>query len=129
MEDGVELRHQIPADISCYGDDDLLYRVLLNLVTNGVEALPDRHGRVDVYARNTPDGGWEVQVQDQGEGIAPEDLQRLFTPFFSRKEAGIGLGLCLSRRIVEQHGGRLELTSKPGQGATASLWIPAREQR
>ena len=70
--------------------------------------------------------GWvEIRVQDTGVGIAPDDLPRVFEPYFTTKEVGIGLGLALTKQILEQHGGRIELTSRPGEGTVARIQLPA----
>jgi signal transduction histidine kinase len=72
-----------------------------------------------------------IQVVDNGEGIAPEDVSRLFTPFFradrsrARATGGVGLGLALSRRIVEAHGGTLVADSAPGRGTTMTITLPS----
>jgi signal transduction histidine kinase len=80
------------------------------------------HRPIDVSTGN----GWvEIRVQDTGVGIAPDDLPRVFEPYFTTKEVGIGLGLALTKQILEQHGGRIELTSRPGEGTVARIQLPA----
>jgi len=76
---------------------------------------------------NPPSGnGWvEIRFQDTGVGIAPEHLPRVFEPYFTTKEVGIGLGLALTKQILEQHGARIELTSEVGKGAVARIQLPA----
>jgi signal transduction histidine kinase len=69
-----------------------------------------------------------VVVSDDGPGITPEDLPRIFTPFFTTKDRGTGLGLATVQRIVDAHGGSIEVESSPGRGATFSLWLPASPQ-
>jgi signal transduction histidine kinase len=70
--------------------------------------------------------GWvEVEIRDTGIGIAPEDLPRAFEPYFTTKEVGIGLGLALTKKILEEHGGRIDLSSEPGKGTAARLRLPA----
>lgn len=69
----------------------------------------------------------ELSVTDSGEGIAPADLERIFEPFVTTKAQGIGLGLAISRSIVEAHGGRLWASSCPGEGATLRCELPVRE--
>jgi signal transduction histidine kinase len=69
----------------------------------------------------------EVAVTDAGTGIAPEDLERVFEPFFTSKVGGTGLGLAISREIVVEHGGTLVCESAPGNGATFRLTLPAAE--
>ena len=106
-----------------WADRDQAVQVLLNLVRNALEAMP-QGGTLRVSAR-AERGGVSLSVADTGPGIAPEDLPRLFEPYFTRKEGGTGLGLAIAQRIAEEHGGRLEVASAPGQGATFTLWLPA----
>ncbi|MFH1467973.1 MAG: ATP-binding protein [Pseudomonadota bacterium] len=117
---------ELPPDLTAHADPELLRRVLVNLLSNAAEALPPGGGRVWIRGRRAPDGATELEILDEGAGVAPEDLPHVFQPFFSRKEAGIGMGLPLSRRIVEQHGGTLELGPRPGGGAWVRLVLPAR---
>lgn len=77
------------------------------------------------FDASTKNGWVEIRFQDTGVGIAPEDLPRVFEPYFTTKEVGIGLGLALTRQILEQHGGTIELTSQPGQGTLARVRLPA----
>jgi signal transduction histidine kinase len=81
-------------------------------------------GRLTVSARRAPEGV-AFAVADTGAGIPPEDLARIFEPYFTTKEGGTGLGLAIARRIAEEHGGRLEVASAPGRGATFTLTLPA----
>jgi signal transduction histidine kinase len=104
-------------------DRDQIVQLLLNLVRNGLDALP-RGGTLAVSARRVPEGV-AFAVSDTGAGIAPEDLARVFEPYFTTKEGGTGLGLAIAQRIAEEHGGRLEAASEPGRGATFTLTLPA----
>ena len=104
-------------------DRDQLLQVLHNLVRNGLEAIGGR-GTVRVSARREGDGV-AIAVSDDGPGIHREDLSRVFEPYFTTKEAGTGLGLAVAQRIVEEHGGRIEVTSSPGHGATFTVRLPA----
>ncbi len=125
---GVEVVQVIPDGFALWGDEGLLRRVLVNLLSNAAEALGGEGGTVHVRAASRGDGGARVRVEDDGPGIDAEDLAQVFTPFFSRKEAGTGLGLCLSRRFAELHGGTLALHSEPGEGTAAVLELPPREE-
>ena len=104
-------------------DRDQLLQVLWNLVKNAEEAMPGG-GKLRLAARRDGDGV-RIEVSDTGRGIAPEDLPRVLEPYFTTKATGTGLGLAIADRIVREHGGRLEVSSPPGSGATFSLWLPA----
>ncbi len=104
-------------------DRDQVLQVLLNLVRNALDALGSRGGTLRVTAARAP-GGVAFTVRDDGAGIAPEDLARVFEPYFTTKEGGTGLGLAIARRIAEEHGGTLEAESTPGAGAAFTLVLP-----
>lgn len=116
------------------GNEEQLTQVFLNLVRNGVEAMP-KGGRLTVTTR-VPDpfmairrGGErtrmiQVRVADDGVGIPPEAAASLFTPFFTTKDHGTGLGLALSHQIVTEHGGAIRVESEPGRGSTFSVTLP-----
>jgi signal transduction histidine kinase len=97
--------------------------VLVNLFLNALDAMP-RGGRLQVTLAAVPEGGYRLDVADSGSGIAPEIADRLFTPFASTKATGTGLGLVISRRIVEEHGGALTATNRPAGGACFSITLP-----
>jgi signal transduction histidine kinase len=111
-------------------DERKVRQVVLNLLSNAVKFTPDG-GRVTLSGKRV-EGGFEVSVADTGIGIAPEDQAAVFEEFrqvgsdTARKNEGTGLGLALARRFVELHGGRLRLSSVPGQGSTFSFTLPAR---
>jgi signal transduction histidine kinase len=104
-------------------DPDQIQQVLHNLIRNGIEAVGGR-GTIRIAAERPAGGGMSVTVSDDGPGIRPEDLARIFEPYFTTKAAGTGLGLAIAERIVKEHGGRLEARSEPGHGATFTLWLP-----
>jgi signal transduction histidine kinase len=111
-----------------------LNQVLTNLLQNAIEAAPDVGGRVRV--RGTSDADWLIlSVKDNGPGIDPDMRARLFTPFFTTKGPGrgVGLGLTITRRVVQALRGSIEVASHPGEGAEFVVRLPrspvAREQR
>jgi signal transduction histidine kinase len=112
-------------------DAGQMMQALLNVIVNALDAcLEGRSGRERrVEVRLAPPAEGErfcrVTVLDTGPGIAPEDRPHVFEPFFSRKRGGTGLGLAITRRIVEGHGGRLEVEEAPGGGAAFALHVPA----
>jgi PAS domain S-box-containing protein len=104
---------------------DALRQVFLNLVLNAIDAMPEG-GQLRVStARSESPAGVRVVVADSGAGIAPEVLPHLFDAFYSTKPQGIGLGLFVSQNLVQQHGGRIEVESRPGEGTRFSVWLPA----
>lgn len=116
------LRPDDPVELD--GDQDQLQQLLLNLVLNSLDAMPDG-GAVEVELRTPRDGYVELFVRDTGPGIAPHVLSKVFETFVSSKETGIGLGLPVSRRIAEDHGGSLTAYNLPDGGACFALRLPA----
>jgi signal transduction histidine kinase len=121
----VELRAESgPALPEVQMDTAKMRQVLVNLIQNAAEAMPESGGWVAVRASRLDPESIVVTVEDDGPGIPTEHLSRLFEPFFTTKFAGTGLGLAISKAIVEQHGGRIEVSSEPGRGATFLLFLP-----
>lgn len=127
LEDGVHLIVSMPDEARVVlADPHKVKQVLLNLVKNGVEALAGP-GRVVVSARlEAADGEPQVTVEvaDTGRGIAPERLARIFEPFSSDKDGGTGLGLAIVSRILQLHGTRLDVRSRPGEGTAMAFSLP-----
>jgi nitrogen fixation/metabolism regulation signal transduction histidine kinase len=105
-------------------DRDQILQVLINLVRNGEEAMAAAGGTLRVAARLDA-GDVLLEVSDTGPGIPAEDLPRVLEPYFTTKAGGTGLGLAIAERIVRENGGRLEVRSTPGAGATFAVRIPA----
>ena len=129
--EGVELALTTePEEITITADERRVRQVVFNLVSNAVKFTPS-DGRVDISAR-TEDGHVEVAVADTGPGIAAEDRKRIFEEFEQtdegRKAEGTGLGLPLSRKLVELHGGRLWVESEPGRGSTFRFTLPLEQE-
>lgn len=102
-------------------DAEQVTQVFVNIVLNAIQVSP-RGGRVAITAA-VPDGALAVDVRDEGPGIPPEHLPKIFEPFFSTKKRGTGLGLAISNRIVQSHGGRIEVV-QPDRGTIIRLWLP-----
>ena len=104
-------------------------QVFLNLVTNAVQAMDNGQGTLKLSTRAE---GEEVAVTvaDNGKGMSQDVMKKIFDPFFTTKEVGkgTGLGLSISFKIVEQHGGRISVDSKPGAGTTFTVWLPLKPQ-
>ncbi len=107
------------------GNPHDLQQVFLNLLLNAIQAMP-RGGMLRVSAGAGSDGGLRIDVSDEGSGIAPETLGEIFDPFFTTKEPGegTGLGLSVSRSIVEKHGGSVSVVSEVGKGTTFTVHLP-----
>ncbi len=105
-------------------DPDLMERVLGNLLDNAIRAVEAGKGRVHLSARRG-EGSLVISCRDNGPGVLPEERERIFEPFFTRSPKGLGLGLPLARKIVEEHGGTLTLDSAPGKGAQFTLVLPS----
>jgi signal transduction histidine kinase len=109
-------------------DPGQMRQVLVNLITNAVDAV-DKGGRIEVRAAPLPDdSGIVLAVTDNGPGIAPEDHDRVFDPFYTTKFTGTGLGLSVVRSLIEKHGGHVNLTSEPGKGATFFVVLPEQHE-
>ncbi|TSA11270.1 MAG: two-component sensor histidine kinase, partial [Betaproteobacteria bacterium] len=100
-------------------------QVFLNLITNAAQAFGPADGEITLTTRED-NGGVAVEVADNGKGIAPDVLPKIFDPFFTTKEIGkgTGLGLSISFKIIEQHGGRIQVASEPGKGTRFTVWLP-----
>jgi signal transduction histidine kinase len=97
-------------------------RALLNLVANAAHAM-DGDGEVSIRIEQV-DGWCRVLLRDTGSGMSPDVLDKIFEPFFTTRHRGTGLGLPIGKRTVEQHGGRLRITSTAGEGTTAIVELP-----
>ncbi len=103
-------------------DPEQIKQVLLNLVINAVQAMP-QGGEILLRAATEQDA-LRLEVRDNGPGISPENLERIFNPFFTTREEGTGLGLSIADRIVSQHDGRIEARRNPERGMTFSVRLP-----
>jgi signal transduction histidine kinase len=127
-DQGVALRVEAePGLPRVTADPELLKTCFLNLMINAVDAMPEGGLlTVGIRARNAGAGSPEVEVRvsDTGHGMTPEAITSAFEPYFSTKDAGLGLGLALTRKIVSDHGGVIELESVPSRGTTARIRLP-----
>ena len=103
-------------------DREYLRQTLLNLILNGLQAMP-KGGTLTLKA-NTSNGNFLVSVTDTGIGIAPENRRRIFEPYFTTKAKGSGLGLAIARRIIEAHGGKITVSGEAGHGCCFHICLP-----
>jgi len=104
-------------------DPDMIRRAVVNLVGNAIDAMP-KGGDLCVSAGPRKEGGYSLTVEDTGSGIAEENLDKIFEPYFTTKPSGLGLGLILTRKIVEAHGGEIVVDSQPGKGTRIHVLLP-----
>ncbi|MFW6107373.1 MAG: sensor histidine kinase [bacterium] len=120
----VSLEVDAPRDVpSVCGHLRLLRQALLNVVENAVEAAAEGKRLVSLSAHATSQRV-VIEVADTGTGLSEEETERVFEPFYTTKKQGSGLGLAFVRKVVEDHGGRAEVKSRPGQGTTVALRLP-----
>jgi PAS domain S-box-containing protein len=101
-----------------------LQQVLMNLMLNGIEAMKDESGELSVTSKRTENGELLISVGDSGLGLPGEEPERIFEAFFTTKPQGTGMGLSISRRIIESHGGRLWASPNTGRGASFQFTLP-----
>jgi signal transduction histidine kinase len=129
-------KHTPPFDVSIYKnyspdiapfalDRQLMERVLYNLLVNAAQASPPE-GSITVKTRQSGDTV-EIDVIDRGSGIAPKDRESIFNPFFTTKSSGVGLGLAIVSKIVDEHGGQITVESEPGAGSVFRVFLPIRK--
>ena len=125
---GVDLKTTFGRDLpQVLGDRVQLQQLVLNLVCNACDAMQGQAERrvLGIATSLTPEGKVQVAVSDSGPGIAPDRLERIFEPFYTTKESGLGMGLPICRRIAAAHGGVLAVQSRPGEGASFRVTLPA----
>jgi signal transduction histidine kinase len=96
----------------------------MNLMLNGIEAMRETGGELTITSKSTEDGQLLVSVNDSGIGLPGEEPDRIFQAFFTTKPQGTGMGLSISRRIIESHGGRLWASPNTGRGAIFQFTLP-----
>jgi hypothetical protein len=117
----VNIKQDDAGDSKLQGDAELIKTCFSNLMINAIQAMP---GGGDLNISLRPDNGFlEIKFADTGVGIMPEDLAQIFEPYYSTKETGIGLGLPLTKKIIEEHGGKIDVESGPGRGTTFTVTL------
>jgi signal transduction histidine kinase len=105
-------------------DQEQIYQVLLNMIINAIQAMPEG-GKILLQTRHDPgEKAVEVTVADNGMGMAPDKIKQIFTPFFTDKNRGSGLGLAIAKNIIDKHNGRIEVSSREGEGSRFRIILP-----
>jgi len=122
-----QLQVSVPTDLpNVQGDETQITQALINIVINAFQAMSTGGiCRIIVQERERQERRWvEIAVHDSGQGIAPQSLVHIFDPFYTTKETGTGLGLAVAHRILQNHGGRIDVTPLPGEGTSVALSLP-----
>ncbi|MGH1363039.1 MAG: two-component system sensor histidine kinase NtrB [Calditrichia bacterium] len=140
-KNAIHWQENIEAGLQIYADGGQMEQILLNLLLNAIDAMPDG-GALAIEARRLTlerrqwKGGVtrsgkqpiiRIEISDSGSGIAPEHLEKIFNPFFTTRPEGTGLGLSICNRLVEEHEGTLEVSSREGEGTRFTISLPARQ--
>jgi hypothetical protein len=128
-EQQVEIVTELAPDLPpMEADQELLRNCLVNFITNAAQAMPEG-GRITLGATVDREGGvFLLTFADQGKGIPAEELAKIFQPYFTTREAGIGLGLAITERIIKEHGGEISVASASGKGTTFTVALPIKKQ-
>jgi PAS domain S-box-containing protein len=126
---GIRVDRRFPDEpVFCEGDDNQIQQLIVNLILNSIQAISGK-GTIDIRVAKARDNGTErvwLEISDTGIGIPEKDLPKIFDPFYTaRKNKGFGLGLSISKRIVEKHNGSIRVKSEVGQGTTIFVDLPA----
>ena len=109
-------------DTFVFCDPEQIKQVFLNILLNGLSAVGEE-GKIDIFF-TIEKGRCGISFKDTGNGIAPEDIDKIFQPFYSKTPGGSGLGLSVAHRIIEQHNGEITVNSHKGEGSTFTVWLP-----
>jgi two-component system sensor histidine kinase HydH len=104
-------------------DQNQFYRALLNILVNSMQAM-EENGKIQISTVAAADGGVELRISDTGKGMAPEKIKEIFKPFYTDKHKGTGLGLAITKNIIDNHGGRIFVSSVEGEGTTFTISLP-----
>jgi signal transduction histidine kinase len=122
--DNIDIKCYLPADLPPVAlNADMFKQALLNLFLNAQQAMP-RGGELTVQAARD-DGGVRLDLIDTGKGMPPEVIAKAFRPFYSTRSGGTGLGLPTTRKIIEAHGGTIDVQSEVGRGTKFTVRLPA----
>ena len=108
-------------------DKDMIKRVFLNLATNGVQAMEEKGGFLKVSTKETKNF-IEVSFKDTGIGMPEKVMEKLFTPFFTTRAQGMGMGLAICKKLIDSHGGSIETESEEGKGSTFTVKLPVQQE-
>ncbi len=122
----VELMVNVPEELEVFGDSSKLKEVIMNLCLNSIEAM-QKGGTLTIQGDRTDRNEARLTIRDTGVGMNDDQLEKIFNPFYTTKEEGTGLGMAITHRIVEDHGGIMNIDSSPDEGTTVEVLLPTEE--
>ena len=131
QQQGVEIKVQIPDSALVRADDARIEQILVNLLSNALDALAETSSPVLMITLQQHKQGWCLQIEDNGSGFAAEEIKHLFEPFYSTKRVGqgMGLGLFICYGLIQDLGGTISAQSNPAGGAVFEVWLPDYEEK
>ena len=125
IRNGVQINLECKEGQPVYCDREFMRICLMNLLLNAIQAIEDK-GEITIDCRR--DNVFScISVIDTGSGVSPEEMNKIFEPYYSTKKLGIGIGLAITKRFVEEHGGTITIDSEVGKGTTMRMRIPCNE--
>jgi signal transduction histidine kinase len=121
-KDGIKIHYQCGEFPKLYLDPELIKTCIFNIILNAFQAMPA--GGDLTVSTNASDSRASVVIEDTGTGVSKENMPRLFEPFFSTKTTGLGLGLAMTKRVIEEHGGKVDFQSIEGKGSNVTISLP-----
>jgi signal transduction histidine kinase len=113
---------------SVLADKEALHSIFTNLALNALQAMNGEGGKVVIRLAGEEAGRAIIEISDTGRGISPEDIAKVFEPYYSTKETGTGLGLAIVKKAVDDHGGSISVNSKEGSGTTFTISLPTKPE-
>ncbi len=123
-KDGIRIHYENGELPTLSVDPELIKTCIFNIILNAFQAMPE--GGDLTVSTKTSNGKAFIIVSDTGIGVSKENIQKLFDPFFSTKSTGLGLGLAMTKRVVEEHGGKVDFQSEEGKGSTITISLPVK---
>ncbi|MEW6109527.1 MAG: ATP-binding protein [Nitrospirota bacterium] len=126
QKEKIEITRDMESLPEILADPEFIKTCLYNVILNAFQAMPDG-GRLTIRTRKA--GSWlSISIEDTGKGISGDKAAKIFDPFFTTKDYGLGIGLALTKRVVEEHKGKVEFRSKEGRGSAVTIFLPAEKE-
>lgn len=127
QKDGIKIHRQFGELPRLYLDPELIKTCIFNVILNAFQAMPA--GGDLTVSIEASDNRFSIIIEDTGIGVSKENLPKVFEPFFSTRSTGLGLGLAMTKRVVEEHGGMVDFKSEEGKGSTVTISLPVKEAK